>query len=377
MGRFDQMKVWIDIDNAPQARYLPPLAREFERAGCEILLTARASDETLTILESEGMQFQTVGSSFGQGALHKAYGLSGRILKLIKFAARHGPVDLVVTGSRAATTAARTLGVSSFIILDYEYVNLFFYRWARSNVVYPSVISGALLRDRGVDERRLLPFDGLKEDFTFAHVDLESVKPYPFLNGDVSRPPVRVLVRPPAEESHYYDAESLQLSMALLRHLGAEEVEVVYTPRYARQIDYLDVVPRWTKPPVVLEKPVPNVELLKAVDVVISAGGTMIREAAFLGVPAYSIFRSRVGAVDRYLASTGRLTLLRSSADFSGLSFQHRRSLDPLRQGSSVIEGVADVILNHRRDERASAPNRRPGRRGRSNMRSLRRPDGG
>jgi predicted glycosyltransferase len=370
------MKVWIDIDNAPQARYLLPLAREFERVGCEILLTARASDETLAILESEAVQFQTVGSSFGQGTLHKAYGLSGRILKLIKFVGRQGSVDLLVTGSRAATTAARMLRVSSFIILDYEYVNLFFYRWARSNVVYPSVISGALLQDRGVGERRLLPFDGLKEDFTFAHVDLGSVKPYPFLNGDASSP-VRVLVRPPAEESHYYDAESLQLSMALLRHLGAEDVEVVYAPRYARQIDYLGAVPRWTRPPVVLERPVPNVELLKAVDLVISAGGTMIREAAFLGVPAYSIFRSRVGAVDRYLASAGRLTLLRSSTEFNSLSLQHRRSLDPLRQGSSVIERVADVILSHRQEEEASSSAQRTRRRGRPKIRSLRRPDGG
>jgi predicted glycosyltransferase len=371
------MKVWIDIDNAPQARYLLPLAREFERAGCELLLTARASDETLAILESEAVHFQAVGSSFGQGALHKAYGLSGRILKLIKFVARRGPVELLVTGSRAATTAARTLGVPSFIILDYEYVNLFFYRWARSNVVYPSVISGALLEDRGVAKPRLLPFDGLKEDFTFAHVDLGSVEPYPFPNGDSSSSPVRVLVRPPAEESHYYDAESLQLAMALLRHLGTEDVEVVYTPRYARQIDYLDAISDWTRSPIVLEKPVPIVELLKAVDLVISAGGTMIREAAFLGVPAYSIFRSRIGAVDRYLASTGRLTLVRSSRDFGSLSLRHNRSLDPLRQGPSVIQGVADVILNHTRNDKAIRSLLRTRRRGRPKMRSLRPPESG
>jgi predicted glycosyltransferase len=369
------VKVWIDVDNAPQARYLLPLARQFEKYGCDILLTARASDETLAILESEAVPFQTVGSSFGQGALHKAYGLGGRILRLIKFVARQDPVDLLVTGSRATTAAARFLRVSSFIVLDYEYVNLFFYRWARSNVVYPSVISQALLQDRGITQCRLLPFDGLKEDFTFAHVDLGSVEPYPFVNGETSGAPVRVLFRPPAEESHYYDSESLQLSMALLRHLAGEDVELVYAPRYKRQIDYLDAVPRWTRPPIILKKPVPNVELLKAVDAVISAGGTMIREAAFLGVPAYSIFRSHIGAVDRYLVSTGRLSLLESSRDFGRLLLQHHRSLDPLRRGPGVIEGVADIILSRTRANQASSRKPGAGRRGRA-MRSLRRPAG-
>ena len=40
-------------------------------------------------------------------------------------------------------------------------------------------------------------------------------------------------------------------------------------------------------------------------DLVISGGGTMNREAAALGVPVYSIFRGKIGAVDRYL-SAGR-----------------------------------------------------------------------
>jgi predicted glycosyltransferase len=39
-------------------------------------------------------------------------------------------------------------------------------------------------------------------------------------------------------------------------------------------------------------------------DLVISGGGTMNREAAALGVPVYSIFLGKSGAVDRYLSST-------------------------------------------------------------------------
>jgi predicted glycosyltransferase len=367
------VRVWVDIDNAPQARYLVPLAREFEKLGCENLVTARASSETLSILESEGVEFTTVGSPIGLGAPHKAYGLADRAVRLIRFVSKRKPVDVLVTGSRAATTAARVLGVSSFIILDYEYVNLFFYRWA--NVVYPSVISGAFLQERGVSPDRLLPFDGLKEDFTFAHVDLRSIRPYRFVSGSNSSRPVRALVRPPAEDSHYYRSESLDLSMSLLNHLAREDVEVVYVPRYDHQIGYVNAVGQWCRPPVVLAEPVPNIELFKAVDVVISAGGTMIREAAFLGVPAYSIFRSRVGAVDRYLASTGRLTLLPSTRDFKRLSLQRNQELAPLRHGAAVLERVARVILSHPRAEAALSPPRVRGSK-RAGARSIRRPGG-
>ena len=50
-------------------------------------------------------------------------------------------------------------------------------------------------------------------------------------------------------------------------------------------------------------------------DLVVSGGGTMNREAAALNVPVYSIFRGKIGAVDRYLAESGRLILLESVHD--------------------------------------------------------------
>jgi hypothetical protein len=50
-------------------------------------------------------------------------------------------------------------------------------------------------------------------------------------------------------------------------------------------------------------------------DLVVSGGGTMNREAAALGVPAFSIFRGPLAAVDRHLEAQGRLVLLSSVAE--------------------------------------------------------------
>jgi predicted glycosyltransferase len=353
------MRVWIDIDNPPQVRCMLPLARRFEEAGHDVRLTARAYGDTFAILRSEGATFEPVGSSFGKGVPRKLYGLAKRTRQLIALLKRQpARPDLVVTGSRSATLAARTLGISSFVIIDYEYVNLFVYRLAGSHIVHPDVIDGTVLQRQGIPRKRLMPFDGLKEDIAFADVDLFAVKRHKFGDGDGSSP--RVLFRPPAEESHYYRSEAREFAIELLRFLAAEGARVVFSPRYSQQVEYLDEIPAWLEEPIILREPVPFVALLKGVDAVVSAGGTMLREAAYLGLPAYSIFRGSIGGVDRYLASIDRLSLLETPADFPRIELERQRSISPLRNKPRAAEDVMRMII-----ARATALGRR-GRDGRS-----------
>jgi predicted glycosyltransferase len=338
------VRVWIDIDNPPQARYLLPLVRRFEGAGHDVLLTARAYGDTFAILRSEGANFEPIGSSFGKGIPRKLYGLVKRTRQLIGFLEQQSAQpELVVTGSRSASLAARRLGISSFVIIDYEYVNLFVYRLSGSHIVHPDVIDRAVLERQGIPRKRLMPFDGLKEDIAFADLDLLAVSPHEFGNDDGTTP--HVLFRPPAEESHYYRAEAREFAITLLRFLAAEGARVVFSPRYGRQVAYLDEVRGWREEPIILLDPVPFVALLKGVDAVVSAGGTMLREAAFLGVPAYSIFRGHIGAVDRYLSSIDRLSLLESPADFSQIKLTREQSHSPLRNKSTVADDVMRMII--------------------------------
>jgi uncharacterized protein len=350
------MSVWIDIDNPPQVRCMLPLARRFKEAGLDVLLTARAYGDTFAILRSEGVRFEPVGSSFGKGTPRKVHGLVKRTRQLVALLERQSArPELVVTGSRSATLAARRLGISSFVIIDYEYVNLLVYRLSGSHILHPDVIDSGVLKRRGIGPKRLMPFGGLKEDIAFADLDLFAVTPHVFGDGSASSP--LVLFRPPAEESHYYRSESREFAIQLLRFLAVEGARVVFSPRYEQQVEYLDEVPAWQAQPIVLREPVPFVALLKGVDAVISGGGTMLREAAYLGVPAYSIFRGNLGAVDRYLASIDRLTLVASPGDFSRIKIEPKRSISPLRNDSNTAEGITDMIL-----ERTSAVRNGPRR---------------
>jgi predicted glycosyltransferase len=194
----------------------------------------------------------------------------------------------------------------------------------------------------------LLPFAGLKEDISFADVEFAAEPTYDFGGHEPSG--VRVLFRPPAEESHYFRSESRELALAVLRFLAPQPATVVFSPRYDWQLRYLGEIRNWEREPVVLQKAAPFVSLLKAVDAVVSAGGTMLREAAYLNVPAYSIFRGRIGAVDRHLAAIRRMTLLGSEADLDRIRLERSGPLSPLRSGASVADEIARLIVERTRE---------------------------
>jgi predicted glycosyltransferase len=80
-------------------------------------------------------------------------------------------------------------------------------------------------------------------------------------------------------------------------------------------------------------------------DLVISGGGTMNREAAALGVPVYSIFRGEIGAVDRYLASTGRLTLIERPRDVAEKLVLTKR--DRTQMTERQFNGTLSAIVAH------------------------------
>lgn len=321
------MKVWIDIDNPPQVQYLLPFKRAFEDAGHTAVVTARDYGITLQLLRERGVEHRVVGGEAGAGRARKATAAIRRAHTLTKLFSRDTRPDLVVTASRAAALAGRRFGKPVFTFIDYEYVDLTVPRRTGSYVVFPDAIDPAVFEQKGFDPTRLIGYSGLKESISFADVDLESIVPFDF--GDAATGAPRLLFRPPAERAHYYDPESGDLSGALLSALASRaDVQLVLTPRYAHQAAYVDSH-EWAQQPIVLREPVPFVSLLSAVDAVMSSGGTMLREAAYLGIPAYSIFRSELGAVDRHLQVAGRLHFVERASDLDSIIFEPAGPLVP------------------------------------------------
>jgi uncharacterized protein len=181
----------------------------------------------------------------------------------------------------------------------------------------------------------------MKEDLTFSGLDIGAFDAYDL--GDVPQNAVRVLFRPPSETSHYYRRTSTVLARAALERLAAAGAFLVFSPRERNQVALLTGL-TWKFEPVVLQRPVPFVELLKSVDAVVCAGGTMLREAAYLGVPAYSIFRSEIGDVDRWLERIGRVKILNGPQDVFRITINKRGSLERLDSNRFLLEELVAFI---------------------------------
>jgi predicted glycosyltransferase len=82
-------------------------------------------------------------------------------------------------------------------------------------------------------------------------------------------------------------------------------------------------------------------------DLVISAGGTMNREAAALGIPVYSIFKGKSAAVDRYLAAIGKLVLLENKFDVNNIRLVRRESpLNPIFREQAALAAIVKNVTN-------------------------------
>ncbi len=344
-----QMRTWIDIENAPQVQYLSPFKRALEARGYEVVVTARDQGITLDLLRARGIEARVVGAESGKSKAEKTTNLGRRVVSLARLFRGGRRPGLLIAASRSSDLAARLLRIPNFQFTDYEYADDRISRLTGAYLLFPDVIGRQVFLDKGLRPDRLMPFPGLKEAISFSEIDLPAIQPYE-IPGINKHGLVKVLFRPPGENTHYFVGESLELAKALLAELAVrDDILVVYSPRYPEQVRYLEAF-KWANDPHVLHQGVPFVSLLKAVDLVISSGGTMLREAAFLGVPAFSILRSEIGQVDRYLESTGRLTILESTETIP--SFHARiGDLDSLPGLRDVVDLVVDSIV-----ERALAP---------------------
>ena len=330
------MRIWVDMTSAPHPLVLRPLIARLERRGHEVLVTARAFGQTVGMLERLGIEHEVFGRHGGGSAPGKAVALTRRSLQLRRWAKgrrldlglAHGSVDLAVV--------CAAMRVPSVQMQDYEYAGLqrqIAFRLAR-RVIAPDAIGLDRLRRIGAPPRKLHRYPGLKEDYYLSDVELD-----PSVPGKIGVAPEKVLaiVRPPDETAEYRARNPLYA--AVLDRLTADPgtLTVVF-PRSQEQRSALEerAGPSLIVPDEVLDAQ----SLIAFADLVVSGGGTMIREAVALGTPAYTIFSGRRGGVDQSLIAAGRLQPLE---DPRQLELRKRRSppgVQTPRDPDFLVEGV-------------------------------------
>lgn len=340
MGRY-----WLDIDNPPQAQYLSPIARSLRDKGHAVLVTSRNDRATLGVLANRGESATPVGGAFGKTSLSKVAGTFERATSLRKLVRREfGQPDAVISTSRSGVIAAKLLRSPSFTVLDYEGAELGIFRRFGTILLHPSVVPAERFAERGFPTERLMRFSGMKEDLTFSDLDTDRSSPAELPQPrDLSRP--AILVRPPSETSHYRADQSVRVLELVLDYLAdRNDLQVVFVPRQAEQSRLL-VEREWKVAPVVITHPIPLVELLGAVDFVVTGGGTMLREAVWLGLPAVTIFQGEMPAVDRWLESEGAIERVSAKQDLDSISWSRPSPKARIPRHPEALEQVVEIVL--------------------------------
>jgi uncharacterized protein len=297
------VKVWIDMTAPAHVLVFRPIVERLRARGHEVEVTARDYAQTLELLELHGIEHVAAGRHGGASRARKLASLLSRTLAMRRYG-RRGFELAIAHGSNDLALAAAWLRIPAANMFDYEFAvqqHNVGCRLAR-RVMTPDAIPPERLARYGVGPAKLAQFPGLKEEYYLA--DFE---PDPGMLDalGVDRQRVLVVVRPPPDVSLYH-RKSNPLFPQVLARVGEDEgVHAVVLPRTPAQRDYVRSL---GLPSVVVpEHAVDAQSLIALADLVVSAGGTMNREAVALGTPVYTTYGGRLGGVDESLIRQGRL----------------------------------------------------------------------
>jgi predicted glycosyltransferase len=295
------VRIWIDLTNSPHVLVLRPVITELEARGHHVEVTARDFAQTLDLCERLGIPHTPIGHHRGAGLLEKARGLLARSGVLARWARPRRFDRAIGHGSNDINVAARLLRIPAATTFDYEWAKVQHTINCRlaSAVVVPEVIPPERIYAYGA-RGKLHRYPGLKEEYY-----LSDFEPDPAVLTELGLDPAApiAIVRTPPAVSLYHRFEN-DLFGAVLERLRGQQVVVL--PRTPEQRAELGAAGGFIVP----ERAIDAQSLIAYADLVVSAGGTMNREAVALGTPVFTVFEGRIGAVDEDLIATGRLRRL-------------------------------------------------------------------
>jgi predicted glycosyltransferase len=329
--------IWIDLDNSPHVPLFAPVISYFRNESVDVVLTARDHSQTVELLDLAGFSgaYTIVGKHYGKSRIDKVRGLIVRSKQLVSHINRQGKhVSVAVShGSRSMVLAARWLKIPVLTMYDYEFTETRLFNRFSTRVLVPDTIPDVVLDEIGIPQWKRTKYPGIKEE-----VYVRSFQPDPDFRtrfvaehghaNDASK--VLATLRPPATTANYHAGKGEVLFDDLLHLLlNTDHVLTVIVPRTHEQTaaiaQRIANVADAGRRCILLDSAVDALQLTYASDLLISGGGTMNREAVLLGVPVYSIFAGRQGALDRGMEEEGKITFIRDARDLSKIMLEKRR----------------------------------------------------
>jgi uncharacterized protein len=349
--------VWVDFENTPHVLFLSPIIEHLVEQRYNVRITARRQAQTVELAHKQGFEVSPIGSGDFRGLGLKVLGVLGRAARLTSLLVKEGRPRALVSCSRAASLAAWSLRVPAVTLLDYEHAEQRTLALASRVIWFPDVLRDV---DLPSSTRRVARFyEGLKENLYLDRwpVDRQDARgELGLTEGDFL-----VIARPPAETAHYTRGEGMEVWLQTVSGLASRsQVRIMIVPRSEKQGARLKAQIQGFNGGIEFVGSVTTgPRLIGAADLVLGGGGTMNREAAVLGVPAWSTFTGPTPRIDQRLAEEGRLRWVRTDAELQ------RALQDPLPAIQSgrgpYPQGLAAIVadLDERLDSRVRGDSRR------------------
>jgi uncharacterized protein len=298
------VRIWADMSAPAHVLVLRPIIERLRAQGHDVVVTSRDYTQTQELLALHHMEHTPIGRHGGASRVSKLMRLIQRTSRMRRFGRGEGFDLAIAHGSNDLAIASRLLGIPEANMHDYEFAVAQHHvgcRLAR-RVIFPDSVPPERLKRFGVGPGKLFRYPGFKEEYYLADFEVD-----PDALGEVGVDTERVvvIVRPPPDVSLYH-RKSNPLFPQVLSRVGIDDrVHAVVLPRTEEQREYVRslALPSLIVPGHAVEAQ----SLVALADLVVSAGGTMNREAVALGTPVYTTYGGRLGGVDEALIRSNRL----------------------------------------------------------------------
>lgn len=313
---------WFDFENAPDVLFFEPIIKQLRRSNYNVYITCRNYYNVPELVKIYGLKGETVGRYGGKAKISK-YTIG--ILRSLQLAfwSLNKNINLAIGfGSRPLSLTCKILRIPNVSVIDYEHVSVLELNKFCNFIYIPEIVSIEYFIKKGINKKKLRTFPGLKEEvyvnsYTYTSKRNSSNKKIKKLKNSKSK--INLVIRPPASTAHYHNERSEVILKEILERIRNKKNVNAFLLARSDDNTYDAYINGNIN---ILEKPVKGLDLIRESDVVISGGGTMVREAAALGVPSYSIFTGELGAVDKKLAEEGKINLIRDLKDIDKIRFE-------------------------------------------------------
>jgi predicted glycosyltransferase len=322
-------RIWIDIEEPKTAIMFKSLIRNFQNEGVELLTTARDYDSTFQILDDSNIKYHKIGRHGGEKLEDKLQSYINRLTGLFPFVTKFKPDYFVTFSSVEGARISYGLKIPSIGYNDeprnipvckliFPYLD---------KIIIPACVPEEWYVKLHAEPNKLIKYNGIDEIAW-----LNDYEPNPKVLNTYSLEKGKfVIIRSEPSFASYFinklkPEETLISQFFPAIYARCPDLKYYLIVRTEKQEDFLKkkLYNYADNPNVVITRYMPNmVDLCYYSALVISGGGTIVRESSLLNIPSIEFFPGDTAPQEQFLIENGfPLKHLRESEDIINKSIE-------------------------------------------------------